>query len=485
MHPKSALTSKVVFAALFVVSTQLFVESAQAASDQAAVKREGTHLVIGNSVVSASLIVSQNHISQLALIDRMHTKSVEVNRPFAILMKDGTVFDPTTTLVVTGTPKERELTGEPGASRVAATLHGKALDVSLESPDHRLTATWSLVLLDDAHYLRQILTIEASSQDLPIQRIELVDIALHDAHVSGSVKGSPMVAGDLYVGLEHPLSESKVTDGRATAWINRDLPLKADQSITYSAVFGVARDGQMRRDFLTYIEQERAHPYRTFLHYNSWYDLGYFTPYDEAGAVDRIRAFGNELTQKRGVKLDSFLFDDGWDAHNTLWKFNTGFPNGFSEVKAAAAKFNTAPGVWMSPWGGYSKPKQERIAFGKAAGYEIVGNGYALSGPKYYSAFRDVCFDMVRNYGVNQFKFDGTGNVNSVFPASSQTSLSTSPREPGLRLSGCNMRTPSGGAAKMMTLPALAPIANAGSHTGMGIRINASCREDLCILSIP
>ena len=77
-----------------------------------------------------------------------------------------------------------------------------------------------------------------------------------------------------------------------------------------------------------------------------------------------------------------------------------------------------APGVWMSPWGGYGKPKQERVAAGQAAGYEIVGGGFALSGPKYYAAFRDACLRFVREYGVNQFKFDGTGNADRVVPGS-------------------------------------------------------------------
>ncbi len=54
----------------------------------------------------------------------------------------------------------------------------------------------------------------------------------------------------------------------------------------------------MRRDFLAYLERERAHPYRTFLHYNSWYDLGYFNPYDQAGALDRVNTFGSELYRK-------------------------------------------------------------------------------------------------------------------------------------------------------------------------------------------
>jgi len=124
------------------------------------------------------------------------------------------------------------------------------------------------------------------------------------------------------------------------------------------------------------------------------------------------------LTQKRGVTLDSFLFDDGWDNHSSLWKFNGGFPNGFARVKQAAETYGADPGVWMSPWGGYSEPKRERITFGKAAGYEIVDDGYALSGPRYYAGFRDVCLDMIRQYGVNQFKFDGTGNANSVFKGS-------------------------------------------------------------------
>ena len=42
----------------------------------------------------------------------------------------------------------------------------------------------------------------------------------------------------------------------------------------------------------------------------------------------------------------------------------------------------------------------------------------ALSGPRYYAGFRDVCLEMIRRYGVNQFKFDGTGNANSVFKGS-------------------------------------------------------------------
>ncbi|MGH7604481.1 MAG: enterotoxin, partial [Gemmatimonadaceae bacterium] len=200
--------------------------------------------------------------------------------------------------------------------------------------------------------------------------------------------------------------------------MTRTLPLRPGTALTVSSVAGVARAGQMRRDFLTYVERERAHPYRTFLHYNSWYDIGYFSRYDEAAALAAITAFGTELHEKRGVTLDSFLFDDGWDDPKTLWHFNPGFPAGFTNVAEATHRYGAAPGVWMSPWGGYGEPRQERIKYGKAQGFETNEDGFALSGPVYYKHFRDTCLDMMHRYGVNQFKFDGTGNSSSTFPGS-------------------------------------------------------------------
>ncbi|HKU25450.1 MAG TPA: enterotoxin, partial [Candidatus Sulfotelmatobacter sp.] len=44
--------------------------------------------------------------------------------------------------------------------------------------------------------------------------------------------------------------------------------------------------------------------------------------------------------------------------------------------------------------------------------------GLALSGPRYYRYFRDTCLEMIDKYGVNQFKFDGTGNANEVIKGS-------------------------------------------------------------------
>jgi hypothetical protein len=72
----------------------------------------------------------------------------------------------------------------------------------------------------------------------------------------------------------------------------------------------------------------------------------------------------------------------------------------------------------MSPWGGYEEAKKERIEAGEKAGYETVKGGFALSAPRYYGLFERTCLEMVTKYGVNQFKFDGTGNASQVFPGS-------------------------------------------------------------------
>jgi hypothetical protein len=246
----------------------------------------------------------------------------------------------------------------------------------------------------------------------------LFDGSLPGASVIGSVKGSPVTAGDLFLGFEDPLAQCEV---RSTliCGMKRELPLRKEQKVDYSMVIGASPPGQMRRGFLNYVERERAHPYRTFLHYNSWYDIGFGKPYDAAAVLDVIGAFGTELVHKREVKLDSFLLDDGWDNPRSTWQVNSGFPGGIAALNRAAHEYGGAIGIWLSPWGGYEEAKQQRLDFGRKNGFETNEGGFALSGPKYYARFREVSLDFIHKDGVNQFKIDGTGNVDSVFPGSS------------------------------------------------------------------
>ena len=370
----------------------------------------------GDSRVTARVSVSGNHIAGIAFEDLTTHALLAQGELFRLKFQDGRET-PASSLRLTGAPATSAIKPDTTAPRAAAHLQGRQMCAELRGETEALTVNWCLIARGDEPYLRQEITIHSGGRPLALADVQMIHVHDAAARVVGKVEGSPIVSDNFYLGTEQPLSYSKVESGEVTTGIKRTLPLGAGQSISYSSVVGVVRGGQLRRDFLAYVELERAHPYRTFLHYNTWYDLGTGTTFSAADVLNRMNTFGTELVGKRNVTMDSFLMDDGWDNPDSLWQFNRGFPDGFVPLKATAAKYGFGLGVWVSPWGGYEE-KAQRIGYGKAHGYEIVDGGYALSGPRYYTEFERTCLNFITHDGVNQFKVDGTGNVNNVFPGS-------------------------------------------------------------------
>lgn len=433
------------------------------APGKARATREAGRIALGNEVISVGWTIAEGHLCAGPVTDKLAGRTFPAPAEvFSLEYRDGRKLEASRMRLV-GEVAESSLVADPAATCPAAHFAGKQYTATLESPDGQLRVEWGASLRDGANYVRQQIVIRPLQGAADITRITLVDHRLPKADLVGQVPGSPVVAGTLFAGFEHPMSVSQVQAGeggdtrqapipglnkgdaeceddplpvdllplregtgayQARCWLERALPLLVGRSFSCSSVIGIVPENQLRRGFLFYIERERAHAYRTFLHYNSWYDIGYFTPFNEKDCLDSINGFVAELGVKRGVKMDSFLFDDGWDdtAKGGEWVFHGGFPNGFIPLKEAAAKVGAAPGVWLSPWGGYCGPREARVKSGLAAGYEVSGAGgkarFALSGPKYYANFHRVCTDMVTKYGINQFKFDGTGNINSVVEGS-------------------------------------------------------------------
>jgi hypothetical protein len=374
-------------------------------------------IVLENKLFTAQWSILQGTVVGSDFIEHSTEKRTRLSRDLFILkFRDGKIL-PSSRMVPQGDPQVESLRAEPDALKSALRSPGRQVILNLKDPEKQLSVTWKGILRDGSNYLRQEISLHATD-DEPITEVELFDFKSPTALVDGKVKGSPVIINELFLGFEHPLSICGVNNGAVTCSMHRELPLRAGQTVTYSSVIGLSPSGQLRRGFLSYIERERARPYLPFLTYNSWYDIGFNNSYDEAAALDVIHSFGEELVDKRNVKLDSFLFDDGWDDPHTLWSFGAVFPNGFTPLKAAAEKYGAAPGVWLSPWGGYDRAKDERLKYGREQGLETNGGGFALSGPKYYARFREVTLKFIRDYGVNQFKIDGTGNVNSVLPGS-------------------------------------------------------------------
>ena len=186
------------------------------------------------------------------------------------------------------------------------------------------------------------------------------------------------------------------------------LELSPQQTYRFGAVIGVAPEGQLRRAFLYYLERERARASQPFLHYNCWYDLGY--ELNEDKIMDVAQRFDDELVKKRGVPVQSYLADDGWDdPEKGLWVENLQrFPQGFAGLKAKMDRLGAHLGIWISPLGGYGGDK-ERTAHARRMGLIPKTGEFDLSYPRYRQWFEARCLQLMREGGVNAFKWDRAG----------------------------------------------------------------------------
>lgn len=360
---------------------------------------------IANNSIAWNWQATGGELHSVSVEDKLDGRTLEFDGEcFEVVLGDGTVLK-SSDLKLLAPPKQESLDVDK-ASPVAA-LHdpGQQLVADYFAPGEGLAIEWRVMLRRHSTYVRQELSLTAAKGSVLVKEIILFDQKIPGAKTMGTVDGSPVVAGNFFFGYEHPMAQNTVdsNSGVCCSFL-RNAILEQGETLSQSCVIGVAPAGQLRRGFLAYVERERAHPYRPFLHYNSWYDL---RDYNEAQCVNAIDEIGDELTVKRGVKISSFLFDDGWDDTRTLWKFHSGLPNGFTPLLGASEKYNAGLGVWISPFGGYGDVKAGRLKFGSAEGFETNASGFSMAGPNYYRRFHDICVEMIQKYGINEFKFDG------------------------------------------------------------------------------
>lgn len=330
-----------------------------------------------------------------------------INNPFPLFelkLQDGRVLS-SDDFRILNTPVTANVNGDSESNVFAERINGKKYQADLEERNSGIKVHWEAELRNGSNYIRQIFRFD-SADDGKIIRVTLIKLPSAEGAVRiGNVDGSPLVVKNTFISLEYPLARIETEASFTTVSVPR---------ITneLSTAWGVTPEGQLRRGFLYYIERERAHPYHQVLHYNSWFDISWDNrKFDEKESLDRIKNFGDSLIKRRNVHMTGFLFDDGWDDNKTLWKFHSGFPDGFSNLKAAAKSYNSDVGAWLSPFGGYGNTKISRIEYGNKQNppFETNERGFSLSGPVYYNRFREVTSEFIKNYDICMFKFDGVG----------------------------------------------------------------------------
>ena len=389
-------------------------------------------LTLSNFAIEATWQVRGDSVSLARLFNGVTGQAVPVtsNGWLTLSLADGGQITGAD-LTMTQAPRLVPVRRRGDSARLAERDGGKSIHTEFRySKDGRtLEVGWTVLLRDGANNVQQEFSLRCVAGTFAITSLRLLDLDVSSARVLGRDDGNPVVIGPagqetLFLGVEHPMAKASITGDAVTVSLPRAAALAAGQTWTSTTAFGVSSRGQLRRSFLYYLERERVHARRPFLHYQSWYDLKppglVIEPAQLSEAID---LFGTELT-RRGASIDSFWVDDGWDYLRSpqldpepdLWSLDpTAFPDGFSEQQAAASAYGGASlSLWMSPFGGYGDSASRRMALNASRPadqrYGTHSNGrFRLSDPRYYERFRTVAFEMMDRYGVRGFKFDGIG----------------------------------------------------------------------------
>jgi hypothetical protein len=372
-------------------------------------------IFLENNAVKIVFQINGNQIYPVSFTDKAnrHTLNLLPLNWFELSMHDGNIISDKDfkfldkPLIKSTAPKER-------SARYSDHLSGKVIEANFINPSSGLTIHWQASLSDGANYIKQKWTFQ-TRDSLQIVKYVMLEVPAASIIQEGTVDGSPLVSKEMFFALEHPMSHNEIGGGKAVSYLPWQNALLHSDNLVITTVSGVTPANQLRRGFLYYLERERAHPYRPFLHYNSWYDLSWVDrKMEESSCIDRIRLYGDSLIKKRHVPLKAFLFDDGWDNDSTLWQVSSNFPDGFTKMHSLAGSYGAHLGLWLSPWGGYGESQEQRLKYGRMQHppFETNSNGFSLAGPVYFNRFKEVTTNFMLKDGVSIFKFDGVGAGN-------------------------------------------------------------------------
>lgn len=292
---------------------------------------------------------------------------------------------------------------------------GKVIKATLTSASGGVTANWQAELRDGSGYIRSVVEFHgdgATSESFTeIEMLCDLEIDPAGAQKVGGQDGAVLRSGGMFFGVEMPFYWNNLSNKRIRGGITTTLSLAPGKSYEFVAVMGVYPNGQLRRAFLHYNDRERARSYKPFLNYNCWFDLE--RSVSATSMIGRIDAIEEQLHTQRGVAVDSYVIDDGYDDYSAatggFWKYDgTKFPNGFTPVAARLADAGSHLGIWISPGGGYVGVAERAARAKEDLG--LSSFSWDLTIPEYYTWWHDRHVSHVENDRANYFKWDQLGS---------------------------------------------------------------------------
>ncbi|MBS0868793.1 enterotoxin [Enterobacter ludwigii] len=288
-----------------------------------------------------------------------------------------------------------------------------AIVIDFTRPDFNVTVKLNLV---KGKYASIDYTIAAVGQPREVAKITFFPTKKQSQapYVDGAINSSPIIADSFFILPDKPIVNTYAYEATTNLNVELKTPVQPDAPVSFTTYFGTFPEtSQLRRSVNQFIDAVRPRAYKPYLHYNSWMDIGFFNPYTEQDVLGRMDEWNKEFITGRGVALDAFLLDDGWDDRTGRWLFGPAFSHGFGKVREKADSLHSSVGLWLSPWGGYNKPRDIRVSHAKEYGFETVDGKLALSGPRYFKNFNEQITKLIKNEHITSFKLDGMGNANS------------------------------------------------------------------------
>jgi len=345
-------------------------------------------IVFGNRFESRTFAVEDGHVRTLGLTNNVARISLRVeSEPFRLWLNKGEVLNGSEFSLVRQSRSVRN-----GTHR---------LDLVLSHPKTGIEATISFTAREGDFFMRKQVALACRRPGVLVRDID-VEYFRTSAETDLGGRGQPVyVAGQFFLGLEYPAGYNLASRGEIYLRHHPGHELQKAPWTSKSAVLGAAKRGNVAEAFMRYVEGFRRPP-RTYLLYNSWYDLrrNELTVENMAKCYE---CFRNHLAPY-GVTLDAFVPDDGWQDRESIWAANKRIlPNGFRPLADILERGGTHLGLWMPLTGVHLD-----VARGAKQGYEAAPgmHNYCLSGPKFNHKIRDVLRHHILDWHVAYFKHD-------------------------------------------------------------------------------
>jgi len=373
---------------------------------------------IGNGYIERTISISNNHPVTIEIFNKLSNKRYKIE-------PNSNEFSLEIVFAGFGPAYSKSQNGENPAIITSHNSNFKGYEVqgnnlklsySLEGYLYSINIDVIYFINDDEPYIRKSIEVSDLSEGIHfLDKINVEDLEFDEANFSRGKFGQPVFNTDIFIGVEYPAVENKISNKHLTSGYVVGEKITKNKITSYPSVIGVSSSTEkLEQDFYSYVEKIKIKGSRPFLVYNTWYDMrnpaiaeGKESVMNEKNVLKRIKLFKERMYDKYKINLDAFVLDDGWDNYNSIWEIDTRhLPHKFSPFLKPLKEMNTSLGIWASPFSGYSN-RNLRVNWGSSHGYEKVGDFLCFAGKNYKKRFEDKMVEYTKKYNLGYFKWDG------------------------------------------------------------------------------